>query len=77
VLLTGKYSHINGLRGNRDRFDGSQVTFPKLLQQAGYQTAIIGKWHLKTAPTGFDHWNVLIDQGDYYNPTMILNGDTR
>jgi arylsulfatase A-like enzyme len=76
VLLTGKYSHINGLRDNRDRFDGSQVTFPKLLQQSGYQTAIIGKWHLKTAPTGFHHWNVLIDQGDYYNPTMILNGDT-
>lgn len=76
VLLTGKYSHLNGLRDNRDQFDGSQLTFPKLLQQAGYQTAIVGKWHLKTAPTGFDYWNVLIGQGRYYNPEMVENGDT-
>ncbi len=76
VLLTGKYSHLNGLRDNRDQFDGSQLTFPKLLQQAGYQTAIVGKWHLKTAPTGFDYWNVLIGQGEYYNPQMVENGDT-
>ena len=76
VLLTGKYSHINGVRDNRDTFDGSQPTFPKLLQQAGYHTAIVGKWHLKTAPTGFDYWNVLIGQGQYYNPRMIEMGDT-
>lgn len=76
VFLTGKYSHINGLRDNRDEFDGSQPTFPKYLQQAGYQTALIGKWHLKTAPTGFDYWNILIDQGHYYNPDFIENGDT-
>lgn len=76
VLLTGKYSHLNGLRDNRDRFDGSQQTFPKLLQQAGYYTSIVGKWHLKTAPTGFDDWNILIGQGEYYNPRMIKNGDT-
>ena len=76
VLLTGKYSHLNGLRDNRDRFDGSQVTFPKILQKAGYQTAIVGKWHLKTEPTGFDYWNILIGQGAYYNPTMLEMGDT-
>jgi len=76
VLLTGKYSHLNGLRDNRDRFDGDQLTFPKLLQQAGYQTSIVGKWHLKTEPQGFDHWNILIGQGFYYNPVMIDNGDT-
>ncbi len=76
VMLTGKYSHLNGLRDNRDRFDGSQMTFPKLLQKAGYFTAVVGKWHLKTEPTGFDDWNVLIGQGAYYNPTMIDNGDT-
>ncbi len=76
VILTGKYSHLNGQRDNRDRFDGSQTTFPKLLQQAGYQTALIGKWHLKSEPTGFDHWNVLIDQGEYYNPRMVSGYDT-
>lgn len=76
VLLTGKYSHFNGLRDNRDEFDGSQLTFPKILQGAGYQTAIVGKWHLKTEPTGFDHWNILIGQGEYYNPKMVANGDT-
>jgi arylsulfatase A-like enzyme len=74
VILTGKYSHINGIKGNRDKFDGSQQTFPKLLQKAGYETAMIGKWHLKTDPTGFDYWNVLPGQGVYYNPTMIEMG---
>jgi len=49
-------------------FDGSQFTFPKLLQKAGYQTAMIGKWHLESDPTGFDYWNILPGQGDYYNP---------
>ncbi len=68
VILTGKYSHLNGQLTNAEEFDGSQETFPKLLQQAGYQTAIIGKWHLKSDPTGFDHWQVLIGQGPYYNP---------
>jgi arylsulfatase A-like enzyme len=72
VILTGKYSHLNGFYANElgDKFDGSQQTFPKLLQQAGYQTAIIGKWHLVTDPTGFDYWNILPAQGIYYNPPM-------
>ena len=74
VILTGKHSHLNGVVDNRREFDGSQQTFPKLLQQAGYQTAMIGKWHLKTDPTGFDYWEVLIGQGPYYNPPMIRNG---
>mgnify|MGYP002623622616 CR=1 FL=1 len=68
VILTGKHSHLNGFRQNGDRFDGSQQTFPKLLQKAGYQTAMIGKWHLSSDPQGFDHWQVLPGQGDYYNP---------
>jgi arylsulfatase A-like enzyme len=74
-IITGTYSHINGFYNNHNcRFDGSQITFPKLLQQAGYQTAIVGKWHLENDPTGFDHWEVLPGQGIYYNPAMIRNG---
>ena len=75
VILTGKYSHLNGVLNNRLQFDGSQQTFPKLLQAAGYQTAIFGKWHLKTAPTGFDAWEVLPGQGAYYNPDMRVGPD--
>jgi arylsulfatase A-like enzyme len=74
-VLTGKYSHANGFYDNtRSKFDGSQTTFPKLLKQAGYQTAVIGKWHLVSDPTGFDHWHILPGQGIYYNPPMIKNG---
>ena len=68
VILTGKYSHLNGFRRNGNQFDGSQQTFPKLLRKNGYQTAMIGKWHLRTEPTGFDYWKVLPGQGAYYNP---------
>ena len=68
VILTGKHSHLNGVPTNGRKFDGSQQTFPKLLQAAGYQTALIGKWHLRSAPTGFDFWRVLVGQGPYYNP---------
>lgn len=75
-MLTGKHSHTNGFTDNTRSFDGSQQTFPKLLQKSGYETAVIGKWHLVTEPTGFDHWDILIGQGDYYNPTFINNGDT-
>lgn len=72
AILTGKYSHLNGIEGNRELvFDGSQNTFPKLLHSAGYQTAMIGKWHLISYPTGFDYWNILPGQGDYYNPDFI------
>lgn len=75
TILTGKYSHLNGFYNNSNcRFDGSQQTFPKLLQSAGYSTAIIGKWHLNSNPTGFDHWHILPGQGLYYNPPMIENG---
>jgi arylsulfatase A-like enzyme len=71
VILTGKYSHLNGVLDNRQTFDGSQQTFPKLLRAAGYQTAIFGKWHLKSDPTGFDVWEVLPGQGNYYNPDFL------
>ena len=76
VLLTGKYSHINGKRDNRDVFNPDQMTFPKLLQEAGYQTAVIGKWHLKSQPQGFDVYKILKGQGRYYNPLFYENNDT-
>lgn len=68
VCLTGKHSHLNGVRDNYAVFDSTQQTYPKLLQEAGYETAVVGKWHLKSQPTGFDFWKVLPDQGDYYHP---------
>ena len=75
TVLTGKYSHANGFYNNTNsRFDGGQTTFPKLLQAAGYKTAVIGKWHLGSDPTGFDEWHILPGQGVYYNPPMIHNG---
>lgn len=77
VILTGKYSHLNGVRDNRAAFNGKQVTFPKLLRQAGYQTTIVGKWHLKSLPTGFDYSNVLPGQGAYHNPALIEQGQTK
>jgi arylsulfatase A-like enzyme len=78
VILTGKYSHLNGFLTNEGQlpFDGNQQTFPKLLQSAGYNTGIIGKWHLGSIPTGFNHWEILPGQGDYYNPEFI-NKDGR
>ena len=75
VILTGKHSHLNGQRTNKDTFDGSQQTVSKLLQRAGYQTAIVGKWHLKSTPTGFHHYEVLKGQGQYYNPLLFTNGE--
>ena len=76
-ILTGKHSHINGFLRNGNRFDGQQTTFPPLLQQAGYQTAMIGKWHLGTDPVGFNYWEVLPGQGSYYNPDFIQMDGTR
>lgn len=74
-IVTGKYSHINGFYKNEDGgdFDGSQQTFPKLLQAAGYETSVFGKWHLGTSPTGFDHYKVLFNkegQGSYFDPVF-------
>lgn len=78
TILTSKYSHKNGVYTHSDPpFDGSQVTYPKLLQKAGYQTAVIGKWHLKSDPTGFDYWNIFVGQGRYHNPIMIEDGEKK
>lgn len=73
-ILTGKHSHKNGFMANGNQFDSSQWTVAKALQQVNYQTAVIGKWHLGTRPTGFDHYQVLPGQGMYYNPDFIVKG---
>ena len=75
VIQTGKHSHLNGVLDNRMVFDNTQQTFPKILQKNGYQTAIVGKWHLKALPTGFDYDEVLPGQGKYYNPEYIKRGE--
>ncbi|MFD0715368.1 sulfatase [Paenibacillus sp. GCM10027626] len=81
TILTGVYNHINGVKTLDDHLDGTMMNFPKLLQQAGYETAIIGKWHLghggNSDPTGFHYWNVLPDQGDYFDPEFIEMGKTK
>ena len=79
TVLTGKHSHANGFRTNDrgTRFDGAQPTLPKYLQAAGYVTGIFGKWHLESAPTGFDEWMVHPGQGDYYNPDFITAGGNK
>lgn len=77
VILTGKHSHINGKIDNLSEFDTRNITFPQLLQKAGYQTAMFGKLHFGNNPKGFDEFKILPGQGDYYNPDFITQkGDT-
>src|SRR5262249_49117268 len=76
TVLTGKYSHKNGFYNNEggNKFDGSQPPPAKSPHAAAYQTAIVGKWHLFSDPTGFDYWHILPGQGVYYTPPMIKMG---
>lgn len=67
TMLTGKHSHLNGIKTLKEKFDGSQPTIANILQKNGYETSFFGKWHLKNNPEGFNNWDVLIGQGDYYN----------
>lgn len=77
VILTGKHSHLNGKIDNRSPFDTTQVTFPQLFQQAGYQTAMYGKLHFGNNPKGVDDFMILPGQGSYINPRFITeDGDT-
>ena len=74
AILTGQYSNKNGVYTLNDRLDPSRDHVAKNLQGAGYQTAMIGKWHLASNPTGFDYWNILPGQGVYYNPDFLTAG---
>ncbi|MBL7744267.1 MAG: sulfatase [Chitinophagaceae bacterium] len=77
TLLTGQHSHKNGVKNNFTRFDSSKTTIAHLLSKAGYQTALIGKWHLHSYPAGFDYWRILPGMGQYFDTRMIkMNGDT-
>ncbi len=70
-IITGKFSHVNGFKNNGNQFDGNQWNFAKELKKNGYQTAVVGKWHLKSDPQGFDYWQILPGQGHYYNPDFL------
>ncbi|MEO1584317.1 MAG: sulfatase [Planctomycetota bacterium] len=76
TMLTGLHSHANGLTDNRRPFDASQRHIAKMLQDSGYQTALVGKWHLECEPTGFDYYDRLVKQGFYYNPVMRLQDES-
>lgn len=69
-LMTGEYSHQNGQRQLAEGIDSTHVFFSELLQEVGYQTAIVGKWHMGCEPKGFDYYHILNDQGQYYNPVF-------
>jgi arylsulfatase A-like enzyme len=71
TILTGKHSHLHGKVDNHFPFDSTNVTFPQLLQEAGYQTAMFGKLHFGNSPRGFDQYKILPGQGLYYNPEFI------
>lgn len=80
-ILTGTYNHVNGVTTLDTPMDNRLETFPKLLKEAGYQTAVVGKWHLGHGPShdpsGFDYWSVLPGQGEYHDPDFIEMGELR
>ncbi len=77
AIMTGQYSHINGVKTLADALDGARPNLAKHMRAAGYQTAMIGKWHLKNDPSGFDYWNILPGQGLYHNPEFIEMGQRK
>lgn len=74
-LMTGLYSHQNGQRQLAEGIDTTKTFFPELMQKAGYQTAIVGKWHMMCRPKGFDYYHIFDNQGKYYNPTFCSTGN--
>lgn len=79
AMLTGKFGHVNGFTQNGETFDTAQWTWPRALHEQGYQTAVVGKWHIGRTPgaINFDFWKILDDQGEYYNPDFLTPGDTQ
>ncbi|MFC2089371.1 sulfatase [Bacteroidota bacterium] len=75
VILTGKHSHLNGKIDNRFPFDTTNITFPQILHENGYQTAMFGKLHFGNNPKGFDQFKILPGQGNYYNPDFITKNE--
>ena len=73
-LMTGLYSHQNGQRQLEEGVDTTRTFFSELLQKAGYETAVVGKWHMSCRPKGFDYYHILNGQGQYYNPTFASTG---
>ena len=76
TVLTGQYGHLNGVMTNDDSIHSTEITFPKLLHESGYETSLFGKWHLKTKPEGFDRYEILAGQGPYYNPVLHTGDDS-
>jgi arylsulfatase A-like enzyme len=76
TVLTGQYGHLNGVMTNNDAIHPTEITFPKLLREGGYQTSLFGKWHLRTKPEGFDRYEILAGQGPYYNPVLHTGDDS-
>ena len=74
-IITGQYSHVNGVLTLKGRLREGQPSFPRDLQRAGYQTAVVGKWHLRSTPRGFDYYEVLPGQGAYFNPRFTRDGE--
>jgi arylsulfatase A-like enzyme len=79
TILTGTYNHVNRVTTIGAHLDNRQENIAKILQRNGYQTAIVGKWHLGQGeahwPTGFEYWNILQGQGPYFDPEMVRNGE--
>lgn len=76
TVLTGQYGHINGVMTNSEALHPTAVTFPMLMKNGGYETALFGKWHLRTKPQGFSHYEMLAGQGPYYNPVLHSESDS-
>lgn len=77
AILTGQYSHRNGVYSLHHALDPKRQNVAKLLRRAGYQTALVGKWHLKKEPSGFDYWNILPGQGLYHDPVLREKGSAK